>query len=45
MSGVRLAASGERTGRVLTLENLTTAVDRPGVSFARAADAVERKAA
>jgi hydroxypyruvate isomerase len=34
----RLAALGERAGRVFTLENLNTAVDHPGVPFARAAD-------
>ncbi len=34
----RLAALGERAGRVFTLENLNTAVDHPGVPFARAED-------
>ena len=34
----RLAALGERRGRVFTLENLNTAVDHPGVPFARAED-------
>ncbi len=34
----RLADLGERAGRVFTLENLNTAVDHPGVPFARAAD-------
>jgi hydroxypyruvate isomerase len=34
----RLAALGERAGRVFTLENLNTAVDHPGVPFATAAD-------
>jgi hydroxypyruvate isomerase len=34
----RLAELGERAGRVFTLENLNTAVDHPGVPFARAAD-------
>jgi len=34
----RLAELGERTGRVFTLENLNTAVDHPGVPFAKAAD-------
>jgi len=34
----RLAALGEREGRVFTLENLNTAVDHPGTPFARAAD-------
>jgi hydroxypyruvate isomerase len=36
----RLAALGERAGRVFTLENLNTAVDHPGTPFARAADTV-----
>ncbi|MBL7261193.1 TIM barrel protein [Paractinoplanes lichenicola] len=36
----RLAALGERAGRVFTLENLNTAVDHPGVPFARAADTI-----
>jgi hydroxypyruvate isomerase len=34
----RLAELGERAGRVFTLENLNTAVDHPGVPFARAAE-------
>lgn len=34
----RLAELGERAGRVFLLENLNTAVDHPGVPFARAAD-------
>lgn len=34
----RLAAMGESAGRVFMLENLNTAVDHPGVPFARAAD-------
>lgn len=34
----RLADLGEEAGRVFTLENLNTAVDHPGVPFARAAD-------
>jgi hydroxypyruvate isomerase len=34
----RLAELGERAGRVFTLENLNTAVDHPGVPFARASD-------
>jgi hydroxypyruvate isomerase len=34
----RLAELGGRAGRVFTLENLNTAVDHPGVPFARAAD-------
>jgi hydroxypyruvate isomerase len=34
----QLAELGERAGRVFTLENLNTAVDHPGVPFARAAD-------
>lgn len=34
----RLAALGEREGRIFTLENLNTAVDHPGSPFARAAD-------
>ena len=34
----RVAALGERAGRVFLLENLNTAVDHPGVPFARAAD-------
>lgn len=34
----RVAELGERAGRVFTLENLNTAVDHPGVPFAKAAD-------
>jgi hydroxypyruvate isomerase len=34
----RIADLGEEAGRVFTLENLNTAVDHPGVPFARAAD-------
>ncbi len=34
----RIAALGERGGRVFTLENLNTAVDHPGTPFAAAAD-------
>ena len=34
----RLAELGERAGRAFTLENLNTAVDHPGVPFAKAAD-------
>lgn len=34
----RLAELGARAGRVFTLENLNTAVDHPGVPFAKAAD-------
>ncbi len=34
----RVARLGERAGKVFTLENLNTAVDHPGVPFARAAD-------
>lgn len=34
----RLAALGERAGRVFTLENLNTALEHPGTPFARAAD-------
>lgn len=34
----RLAELGERAGRVFTLENLNTALDHPGVPFARAGD-------
>lgn len=34
----RVAALGERAGRVFTLENLNTAVDHPGTPFATAAD-------
>ena len=33
-----IAEMGERAGRVFTLENLNTAVDHPGVPFAKAAD-------
>jgi len=36
----RLAALGERAGRVFTLENLNTEVDHPGTPFARAADTI-----
>lgn len=36
----RIAALGERAGRVFTLENLNTLVDHPGTPFARAADAL-----
>ncbi|WP_111467180.1 TIM barrel protein [Microbacterium suaedae] len=36
----RVAELGERAGRVFTLENLNTAVDHPGVPFARAADTI-----
>jgi hydroxypyruvate isomerase len=36
----RVAALGERAGRVFTLENLNTAVDHPGTPFARAADTI-----
>lgn len=35
-----LAALGERSGHVFTLENLNTAVDHPGTPFARAADTI-----
>ncbi|WP_433305921.1 TIM barrel protein [Actinoplanes sp. CA-030573] len=41
----RLASLGERAGRVFTLENLNTAVDHPGVPFARAADTMALVAA
>ncbi|MEK0086201.1 TIM barrel protein [Geminicoccaceae bacterium SYSU G07066] len=34
----RVAALGERAGVIFVLENLNTAVDHPGVPFARAAD-------
>ena len=34
----RLAELGQRAGLTFTLENLNTAVDHPGVPFARAAD-------
>ncbi|WP_156760985.1 TIM barrel protein [Microbacterium karelineae] len=36
----RVAELGERAGRVFTLENLNTAVDHPGVPFARAEDTI-----
>jgi hydroxypyruvate isomerase len=36
----RIAALGERSGRVFTLENLNTAVDHPGTPFARAEDTI-----
>ncbi len=36
----RLAALGERAGRVFTLENLNTAVDHPGTPFGRVADTI-----
>ncbi|WP_299039781.1 TIM barrel protein [uncultured Pseudokineococcus sp.] len=36
----RLAALGERHEQVFVLENLNTAVDHPGVPFARAADTI-----
>jgi hydroxypyruvate isomerase len=41
----RLAGLGERHGRVFTLENLNTAVDHPGVPFARAEDTLALVAA
>jgi hydroxypyruvate isomerase len=41
----RLAELGGRAGRVFTLENLNTAVDHPGVPFARAADTLALVAA
>jgi hydroxypyruvate isomerase len=41
----RLAALGERAGRVFTLENLNTAVDHPGTPFARATDTMALVAA
>ncbi|WP_298585630.1 TIM barrel protein [uncultured Kocuria sp.] len=41
----RLAALGERHGRVFTLENLNTAVDHPGVPFGRAEDTLALVAA
>ena len=41
----RLAELGERAGRAFTLENLNTAVDHPGVPFARAADTMALVAA
>jgi hydroxypyruvate isomerase len=34
----KIAALGERAGRVFNLENLNTAVDHPGTPFAKAAD-------
>ncbi len=36
-----VAKLGEQAGRTFTLENLNTAVDHPGVPFARAADTLE----
>jgi hydroxypyruvate isomerase len=41
----RLAALGERAGRVFTLENLNTAVDHPGTPFAKADDTLALVAA
>ena len=41
----RLAELGERAGRTFTLENLNTAVDHPGVPFAKAADTLALVAA
>lgn len=41
----RLARLGERHGRVFTLENLNTALDHPGVPFARAEDTLALVAA
>jgi hydroxypyruvate isomerase len=41
----RLAELGERAGLTFTLENLNTAVDHPGVPFARAADTLALVAA
>ena len=41
----RVAALGERAGVTFTLENLNTAVDHPGVPFARAADTLALVAA
>jgi hydroxypyruvate isomerase len=41
----RLAALGEKAGRVFTLENLNTAVDHPGTPFARAQDTIALVAA
>jgi hydroxypyruvate isomerase len=41
----RLAALGRREGVVFALENLNTAVDHPGVPFARAADVLALVAA
>lgn len=37
----KLAALGEKAGRVFTLENLNLAVDHPGTPFAKAADTLE----
>jgi len=41
----RLAGLGEQAGLTFTLENLNTAVDHPGVPFARAADTLALVAA
>lgn len=41
----RIAELGEMAGRVFTLENLNTAVDHPGVPFARATDTLALVAA
>ncbi|MGF6761591.1 hydroxypyruvate isomerase [Paraburkholderia sp. GAS33] len=41
----RIAALGERAGVVFCLENLNTAVDHPGVPFAKAADTLALVAA
>lgn len=41
----RIAALGEREGVTFCLENLNTAVDHPGVPFARAADTIALVAA
>ncbi|MGY4922524.1 TIM barrel protein [Streptomyces sp. 900105755] len=41
----RVAELGERAGVVFTLENLNTAVDHPGVPFAKAADTLALVAA
>ena len=41
----RIAELGERAGVTFTLENLNTAVDHPGVPFARAADTLALVAA
>ncbi|WP_432187008.1 TIM barrel protein [Streptomyces sp. Tue6028] len=41
----RVADLGERSGVVFTLENLNTAVDHPGVPFAKAADTLALVAA
>jgi len=41
----RVAELGERAGLTFTLENLNTAVDHPGVPFARAADTLALVAA